>query len=127
MIESWVTDDGNGEPMSPGTVVETLRARISAGRCETWLSSSSGRWPTFVTDTERAAVSLLEGEGDAGEHAVDPGPGTEGVSTGFVLSNGQRDEYPDEDTVPLDEAFRIVADIVGEGSWPTDTTWVVDR
>ncbi|MFE1875653.1 hypothetical protein ACFW9N_33110 [Streptomyces sp. NPDC059496] len=46
---------------------------------------------------------------------------------GFVLSNGQYDQYPDEDTVPLREAFRLVQQIVGTGSWPTDARRVVDR
>ncbi|MFH9970278.1 hypothetical protein ACH4PR_55545, partial [Streptomyces mirabilis] len=48
-------------------------------------------------------------------------------SEGFVLSNGQHDEYPNEDTVPLEEAFRILSHILSEGSWPPDTSWMVDR
>ncbi|MET8860813.1 hypothetical protein [Streptomyces sp. NPDC004579] len=60
-----------------------------------------------------------------GEHAIDPG--SYGSSDGFLLSNGQYDEYRDEDTVPLEEAFRIVDHIVGKGSWPPDARWVVDR
>ncbi|MDX3236586.1 hypothetical protein PV392_13020 [Streptomyces sp. ME03-5709C] len=125
MVESWVLDDGSGVPVSPETVIERLRARIHAGQRETWLSSSSGRLLALVTNAKRAALSLLDGEGDAGEHAVDPG--AEGSSEGFVLSNGQHDEYPDEDTVPLEEAFRIIEHIVSEGSWPPDTRWAVDR
>lgn len=70
-------------------------------------------------------VMLLEGEGDPGEHAV--APGAEGSSDGFVLSNGQHDEYPDEATVPIGEAFRLVEHIVGTGSWPADAGRVVDR
>jgi hypothetical protein len=79
----------------------------------------------FVTNNERAMMSLLNEEGDPGEHAVDPGAC--GSSTGFVLSNGQRAEYPNEDTVPLEEAFRILGHILSEGSWPPDTSWMVDR
>ncbi|MFJ2738326.1 hypothetical protein ACIO3O_01520 [Streptomyces sp. NPDC087440] len=100
-------------------------SRVDGGRLETWLISSSGRSLTFATNTERAMVMLLEGEGDPGEHAVDPG--AEGASDGFVLSNGQHDEYPDRDTVPIGEAFRLVEHIVGAGSWPADARWVVDR
>lgn len=55
-------------------------------------------------------VMLLDGEGDPGEHAVDPG--AEGWSEGFVLGNGQHDEYPNEDTVRLTEGFRIVERIL---------------
>lgn len=54
-------------------------------------------------------------------------PGTQGYSGGYVLANGQHDEYPDEDTVPLTEALRIVAAIVLTGSPPDGTVWVVDR
>ncbi|MER6885363.1 hypothetical protein ABT368_33635 [Streptomyces althioticus] len=68
---------------------------------------------------------LLEDEGDPGEHAVDPG--AQGSSGGFVPSNGQDDEYPDQDTVPIREAFSLVKQIVATGSWPTDARWVVDR
>ncbi|SCF56397.1 hypothetical protein [Streptomyces sp. Ncost-T10-10d] len=55
-------------------------------------------------------VMLLDGEGNPGEHASDPG--AEERSDGFILENGQNDEYPDEDTVLLGEAFRIVHHIL---------------
>ncbi|MEU2109441.1 hypothetical protein [Streptomyces sp. NPDC019507] len=125
MIESWVINDDSPVPMSSEAVLEALRSRIDRGQLETWLTSSSGRSLAFMTNTERAMVMLLEEEGDPGEHAVDPG--TAGSSAGFVLSNGQDDEYPDEDTVPIREALRLVKQIVGTGSWPADARWVVDR
>ncbi|MFJ5901182.1 hypothetical protein ACIQFZ_38630 [Streptomyces sp. NPDC093064] len=125
MIESWVIDDGSTVPVSSGAVVETLLARAGSAQLETWLTSSLGRSLAVVTNTERAMVMLLDEEGDPGEHAVDPG--VEGASDGFVLSNGQHDEYPDRDTVSIGEAFRIVEHIVGTGSWPADARWVVDR
>ncbi|MFE0444762.1 hypothetical protein [Streptomyces fungicidicus] len=125
MIEPWVINDGSPVPVSSETVLEVLRSRIDRGRLETWLTSSSGRSLVFVTNAERAVVMLLEEEGDPGEHAVNPG--AQGSSDGFVLSNGQHDEYPDEDTVPVGEAFRLVEQIVGTGSWPADARWVVDR
>ncbi|BCL18218.1 hypothetical protein ACPCBX_06070 [Streptomyces tuirus] len=125
VIESWVINDGGTVPVSSEVVLETLRARVDRSELETWLSSSSGRSLGFVTNTVRAMVMLLEAEGDAGEHAVKPG--AVGSSKGFVLSNGQHDEYPDEDTVPIGEAFRLVEHIVSTGSWPADACWVVDR
>ncbi|MEU9945581.1 hypothetical protein [Streptomyces lavendulae] len=70
-------------------------------------------------------VMLLEDAGDSGEHPVDYG--SERPSDGFVMFNGQHDEYPDQDTVPIGEAFRLVEHIVGTGSWPADVRWVVDR
>ncbi|MFF9206337.1 hypothetical protein ACF1AE_31975 [Streptomyces sp. NPDC014986] len=125
MIESWVINDDSSGPVSSEMVLEALQSRIDSGQLETWLASSSGRLLAFVTNSERAMVMLLEEEGDPGEHAVDPG--AEGLSGGFVLSNGQDDVYPDEDTVPIRKAFRLVEHIVGTGSWPADARWVVDR
>ncbi|MFE5518375.1 hypothetical protein ACFQ9Q_11700 [Streptomyces virginiae] len=125
MIESWVINDDSPVPVSSAVVLEALRSRIDSGQLETWLTSSSGRSLAFVTNTERAMVMLLEDEGDPGEHVV--APGAKGSSDGFVLSNGQSDEYPDEDTVPIREAFRLVEHIIGTGSWPADARWVVDR
>ncbi|NGO78599.1 hypothetical protein G6045_23510 [Streptomyces sp. YC504] len=90
-----------------------------------WLTSSAGRSLAFVTNGERAMVVLAEGPDDAGEHAVDPE--AEGSSEGFVLSNGQHDEYPDRDTVRIDVAYGLTERIVATGSWPRDAQWVVDR
>lgn len=70
-------------------------------------------------------VMLLDGEGDPGAHASDPG--AEDWSDGFILENGQNDEYPDEDTVLLSEAFRIVRHIIVKGTPPADAAWTVDR
>ncbi|MYU20552.1 Imm1 family immunity protein [Streptomyces sp. SID8352] len=125
MDETWVVRDDGDVPVAPEEVLEILRARIGGGRLETWLTASSGRSLALVTNGERAMVMLLAGEGDPGEHAVDPGAGD--WSDGFVLANGQDDEYPDEDTVPLDEAYRIVEHLVRTGHWPTDARWVSDR
>ncbi|TRV80456.1 hypothetical protein FKN01_06840 [Streptomyces sp. 130] len=125
MIESWVIDEAGSPSLSSEAVSSALRARVDGGQLETWLCSSRGRWLAFVTNGERAMVMLLDREGDPGEHAVDPG--ADGESDGFVLANGQDDEYPDQDTVPLAEGLRIVECIVGTGAWPADARWVVDR
>ncbi|MFF4079311.1 hypothetical protein ACFYZN_07885 [Streptomyces sp. NPDC001777] len=125
-MESWTLTDG-AAPMSADTVTEVLRNRIAAGKLDTWWESASGRSLAVVSNAERAMVMLLEHPGDPGGHAADPGADAEGWSDGFVLSNGQCDEYPDTDTVPLDEAFRIVHHILATGRPPADAAWVVDR
>ncbi|WP_190120496.1 hypothetical protein [Streptomyces flavofungini] len=114
MIESWVVNDNSAVPVSSEMVLEALQSRFDSGQLETWLTSSSGRSLAFVTNTERAMVMLLEGEDVPGKHAVDPG--AQGSSDGFILSNGQDDKYPNEDTVPIREAFRLVRQIVDTGS-----------
>ncbi|MFE0631311.1 hypothetical protein ACFW3D_30690 [Streptomyces sp. NPDC058864] len=124
VLEPWMIDDDDPVRVESGTVVGILRARMDSGRLETWLTGPSGRLLGFVTNTGRAMVMLLQGEGDPGEHAVDPE--ARGSSEGFVLSNGQHDAYPDEDTVLIGEAFRLVEHIVGTGSWPADAPVAVD-
>jgi hypothetical protein len=120
VTESWTHDDA---PVDD--VADLLRARIRDGHLETWLTSTSGRLLSFVTNTERAMVVLLDGEGDPGEHATDPEAA--GSSDGFVLSNGQNDEYPNADTVPIGEALRVVGHVVREGFWPADAHHVSDH
>lgn len=93
----------------------------------TWLESSLGRRLALVSNGPRAMVLLLEhDDGDPGEHAIDSAGGV-GSSGGFVLDNGQEDEYADRDTVPMREALRIVAHLVSDGVFPSDASWQVDR
>lgn len=116
-------DDGFS-PVSADAALEELRSRIGSGRLESWLTSTSGRLLAVTTNTERAMVVLLDGEGDSGGHAADPE--ADGLSNGFVLANGQHDEYPDEDTVPVTEALRVVHHIITKGVPPADVAWRVD-
>jgi hypothetical protein len=124
VIESWVLADDTAPP-SPAAAIEVLRERIGAGQLETWLTSSSGRSLALISNTERAMVMLLHGEDDPGEHAVDPD--ASGSSKGFVLANGQHDEYPDEDTLPLAEALQVVQYILATGAPPPHAAWSIDR
>ncbi|SDT80599.1 hypothetical protein SAMN05216371_6381 [Streptomyces sp. TLI_053] len=112
-------------PVGPGAALAELRAMAAEGGFEAWLTNGSGRQLAVVSNTERVMVVLTEGAGDPGGHAVDPG--AEGRSSGFVLTNGQYDEYPDEDTVPIGRALRIVEHILATGRPPADTLWSVDR
>ncbi|MCX4846224.1 hypothetical protein [Streptomyces sp. NBC_00893] len=128
MAESWSFaggGGGSGGAVVADAVAEALRARIADGKLESLLESSSGRTLYVVSNTERAMVMLIDHPGDPGEHAADPG--AEEWSDGFELSNGQADEYPDADTVPLDEALRIVRHILATGRPPADAAWVTDR
>ncbi|WP_404867834.1 hypothetical protein ACI1MP_05100 [Kitasatospora griseola] len=95
------------------------------GRLENWLHSSRGRQLAVVCNGERAMVMLLDGPGDPGGHAVDPG--ADGWSDGYLLASGRHDEYPDEDTVPLDRALRLVRHLLGTSAPPPDAPWSVDR
>ncbi|MFF3462946.1 hypothetical protein [Streptomyces sp. NPDC002619] len=123
MTESW-TLDGDGVAVAAADAVELLRRRIAEVRLETWLKSSAGRSLAVVSNTERALVMLLDGDGDSAGHAVDPA--ARGTSGGFVLGNGQCDAYADRDTVPLAEALRIVRYVLGTGAPPADVVWAAD-
>ncbi|MFD9269561.1 hypothetical protein ACFWB1_29540 [Streptomyces goshikiensis] len=124
MDESWFLTD-SAVPASAATALDVLQERIAAGHLETWLISSRGRSLAIISNTDRAMVMLLDDEADPGEHALSPGASS--LSSGFVLANGQHDEYPDEDTVPLTEAMRIVGQILTTGAPPTDAPWAIDR
>ncbi|MFI9163044.1 Imm1 family immunity protein [Kitasatospora aureofaciens] len=124
MIESWAFDDSTAV-VSTDAALQQLRARIAAGHLESWLTSSTGRSLGIITNTERAMVLLLAGDGGPGEHAVDPG--ATGQSSGFILANGQHDEYPDHETIPLAQALQTVSHILTTGAPPTDAAWAVDR
>ncbi|KDN81654.1 hypothetical protein [Kitasatospora cheerisanensis] len=127
--ERWEFTDrppGSGAAAGPGgDAVGELRRRIAGGRGENWLRSSRGRELAVVSNGERAMVMLLAGPGDPGEHAVDPG--ADGWSDGFLLADGQQDEYPDADTVPLDRALELVGHLLETGAPPADAPWSVDR
>ncbi|MFC7266061.1 hypothetical protein [Streptomyces lutosisoli] len=123
MIESWTLDDVT--PASPAAALALLREQIAAGQLETWLTSSHGRSLAVITNTDRAMVMLLDHEDDPGEHAITPK--VAGRSGGFVLTNGQHDEYPDEDAVPLTEALRTINQVLTTGGPPADAAWSIDR
>ncbi|MEV8457881.1 hypothetical protein AB0467_35390 [Streptomyces sp. NPDC052095] len=126
MVESWALAlPGGAAVVSAENVTELLRARIADGALESVLESASGRALFVVSNTGRAMVMLLEHPGDPGEHATDPD--AEGWSDGYVLANGQEDEYPDADTVPLAEGLRVVRHILATGRPPSDASWTVDR
>ena len=125
--ERWRISDQPGGIVEAATLAETIERRVATGTMTTWLESSLGRRIALVSNGPRAMVLLLEHyDGDPGEHAIDSAGGA-GSSGGFVLDNGQVDEYADRDTVPMGEALRIVAHLVSDGVPPSDASWQVDR
>jgi hypothetical protein len=125
MVERWALQ-GHSDWLEPSQVTKLVMDRLERQMLTTWLESDSGRIIAFVTNGSRAMVLLMEGfEGDPGEHAIDPT--ASGVSGGFVLENGQVDDYEDRDTVVLPEALRILRHLLADGVQPADATWQVDR
>ncbi|MFI2199357.1 hypothetical protein ACH47Z_00960 [Streptomyces sp. NPDC020192] len=123
MTETWAFA-GDDIAVTPEEAVAGLRQRITEGSLETWFTSSAGHRLSLLPRTERALVMLLGADGDPGGHAVTAG--ARGLSGGFRLANGQCDTYPDEDTVPLDEALGIVGQLIGTGVPSAGAGWRED-
>ena len=122
-MANWVLED-SGQHVAPSEVRQLLVDRVNEGRLWTHFRTDSGQALMFVSNGDRAMVVFLKHEGDAGEHAVDPGAA--GESTGFVLDNGQVDTYSDRDTVPLMRAVKAVEQVLTAGHRPSDH-WQDDR
>ena len=122
MDEKWHLAD-TATAVDEATVEALLDERLGSDMRTTVLESDLGRILMIVTNGERAMVMLLDEPGDSGGHAVDAG--ATGASGGFVLDNGQIDEYPNRDTVPWAHAKAVVRRIVATGERP-DSGWQVD-
>jgi hypothetical protein len=92
---------------------------------ETWFENEQGQQLAVITNGTRAMVMLMHGDGDPGEHLIDPHG--EGRSDGFLLANGQVDTYADRDTVVFSVAGRAVAHLIDHGVWPDAVTVEDDR
>ena len=117
--------DHTTEWVSPQAILDAIDARMRAGELTTFLESDGGRIIGWSSNQERVMLMVLNGVGDAGEHAIDPTG--RGQSTGYVMDNGQVDTYPDADTIPLPEAQRLLLSLVTQGTFPLETPVQVDR
>jgi hypothetical protein len=124
MPDCWHLPD-DATPVTGERVAEVIRQRVADGLLETWLEHDSGPRLAMVSNRTRAMVMLLDEPDDAGAHAIDPT--TPGQQDGYVLQNGQHDTYDNRDTIPFDDALRVVQHIIEHGRPPTDITWQVDR
>jgi hypothetical protein len=123
VAESWQLAD---QPtlVTGETVEQVVQAEFGAGRQMVTLTSSLGRILLIVSNGTRAMVVLLDRAGDAGQHAADPD--ATGGSGGYVLDNGQVDEYANADTVELGQALAIARQVVA-GSGAATVVWRNDR
>lgn len=123
MAESWQLAD-EPTPVTGETVEQAVLAEFEAGRQMVALTSSLGRILLLASNGTRAMVVLMDRAGDAGQHAADPD--ATGVSGGYVLDNGQVDEYANADTVELGQALVIARQVV-TGSGAATVVWRNDR
>jgi hypothetical protein len=124
VAEEWTVLDEE-RVVSADEAVARVSANVDDGMLTTYFRSDLGRLLVIVSNGARAMVVLMNGEGDAGEHAVSPG--ATGSSDGYVLDNGQVDTYEDADTVALGDALKAVRSVIDSGRPPPETPWSVDR
>lgn len=106
------------ETATATNVADILAHRVSRGIRFLNLESSSGRILYMVTNTERVMVMLLDDPEDSGWHATSPG--STAISTGYIIEDGQNDEYADADTVPLDRGLEVIRQILRTGQPPIE-------
>ncbi|WP_143094381.1 hypothetical protein [Streptacidiphilus jiangxiensis] len=99
---------------------ELLGHRLDWASQETWFEDETGQLLAVITNGTRAMVMLMHGDGDPGEHLIDPRG--EGRSGGFLLANGQVDTYADRDTVAFGVAGQAVEHLIDHDVWPDDVT-----
>ena len=124
VTERWRPADSDAW-LDAASIIEAIDSRESRGELTTWLESDSGRTIGWVTNRRRVMLMVMNHPGDAGEHAIDPD--APGSSSGFVLENGQSDEYADRDTVARQDARRILRSLLTTGQVPPGVPWEVDR
>ncbi|MEV6682201.1 hypothetical protein AB0N09_35875 [Streptomyces erythrochromogenes] len=95
-----------------------LAHRLDWASQETWFEDDQGRLLHVVTNGERTMVTLVDGADGPGQHLVDPRG--QGVSGGYLLSDGQIETYSDRDTVPFPVACQAVAHFLEHDRWPQD-------
>lgn len=95
-----------------------LREHQARGVLSTTFESDTGLILQVVTNRRRAMVMLLAGQDEPRGHAIDAA--ATGSSDGYLLDNGQEDEYSDRDTVPLERALMLITEIAKSGAPPAD-------
>lgn len=119
---SWSLAGVDDSPLAVSEIRTLLADRAAAGKLTTVLQSDTGLMLYLVTNRRRVMVMLMCADGSAG-HAIDDG--AQGTSCGYLLENGQEDEYADRDTLALPDALSVVEWILIHGAAP-EIGWSVD-
>lgn len=121
-VSAWWLSDAEGRALTISEVQTLFINRMAAGHLTTILNSDTGMTLHLLTNRQRVMVALV-GPGDAAGHAIDDEAA--GHSGGYVLENGQEDEYPDRDTVPIPTALALIGYFLSHGTAPQDG-WQID-
>jgi hypothetical protein len=115
--------EGGPDVRTGNAAADFARDAISAGQTYIRFVRSEEQSLTFGTNGARVALVLWSREGhDEGMQAIEPAAG-QGSQDGYVLENGQRDNYPDRDTVSVDRAIEAVRHIVDSNTPDPRLQW----
>lgn len=118
----WWLAGAEDSPLAPEDARRIFVDRMAAGELTTMLESDAGSTLVLVTNRARMMI-MLTGLGGESGHATDPL--ANGPSGGFLLDNGQEDEYQDRDTVALPRALSVIDHILTYSAPPAEG-WSVD-
>ncbi|WP_454294114.1 hypothetical protein [Salana multivorans] len=122
-VRHWWLAGSSERALIVGEMPAIVRERTAAGQLSTCFEANAGLVLQIVTNGERAMVMLLARSDGTGGHAINPT--ATGSSAGYLLENGQEDEYADHDTVPLPTAFALIEHIGVHGT-PPHQDWQTD-
>jgi hypothetical protein len=110
-----------------GVAKPKAKKRDAAQYREVWEHKEDGRSLCALIHGDRGWLMYLREPGDPGYCSRDPDyDGAPDAMMDFVLSNGQRDEYPVAWTLPLDVVERALAHFRRTGSRAPFVTWHAD-
>jgi hypothetical protein len=126
--EGWsLTIDGQEQRGLSDTEVATLvEAAIAKGAGELWLTRYEDDSLGLLIEPARVFFTYLAFDGDSGVIARDPEAQGSPETASFILSNGQVDDIPYEETLPKDGARFVVQHFVDTGELAPWVTWSTD-
>lgn len=126
--EGWsLTLDGQQQRGLSDTEVATLvEAAIAKGAGELWLTRYEDDSLGLLIEPARVFFTYLAFDGDSGVIARDPEAQGSPETASFILSNGQVDDIPYEETLPKDGARFVVQHFVDTGELAPWVTWSTD-
>ena len=91
------------------------------------MSAEKGNSLSLLSNGDTAWLMYLRFQGDTGYRSYNSAhAGPADVKTVFVLSNGQRDEYPLSWCIPVREACKALEEFFETGSRPASISWQDD-
>lgn len=123
LVSGWWLSGSKKKILTAAEIQTLFINQLATGPLSTQLETATGLKLQVVTNRERMKITLIEPKGTSG-HAIDPQAG-KGSRGGFLVDNGQEDEYDDVDTVTIPDALNVIGYILTHGT-PPQEGWKVD-